>query len=142
VTPPGGAAAPPSPAGRRLPHGRAWSVGVRTVHLAGFSALVGGHVWGVEAERLLPALGLTLASGAALAGLELYQSLEWPFLAKGLVVIAKLGLLACVPFFWTARAPLLLAVLVLASVSAHMPARFRNYSVLARRVVTGAPPGG
>jgi len=120
----------------RLRHGRVWSIGLRTVHLAGFSALLGGHLWGVEAERLRPALGLTVASGAGLAGLELYQSLHWLFLAKGLVVVAKLVLLACIPFVWPHRVPLLLAALVLASVSAHMPARFRNYSVLTRRVVT------
>jgi len=126
--------------GRRVPYGRAWNVGLRTLHLMAFGALLGGHVFGVEPERLLSALGLTVATGASLVALELYQSLQWLVLVKGLVVLAKLGLLASVLLFWEARVPLLLAVVALASVGAHMPARFRNYSVLHRRVLGSETP--
>lgn len=115
-------------------------MGLRTLHLMAFGALLGGHVFGVEPQRLLPALGLTVATGASLVALELYQSLQWLVLVKGLVVLAKLGLLASVLFFWEARVPLLLAVVALASVGAHMPARFRNYSVLHRRVLGSETP--
>lgn len=118
---------------RRVPHARAWNVGFRTLHLMAFSVLLGGHFWNVEAELLLPALGITVASGAALMGLELYKTLHWCFLGKGLVVLGKLLLLLSVPLFWEVRAPLLFAVVVLASVGAHMPARYRNYSVIFRR---------
>lgn len=46
------------------------------------------------------------------------------------------------PFFWKARVPLLLGVVALSSVASHMPARYRNYSVLRRRVVTAEPRPG
>ncbi len=128
---------------RRLPHERAWNVAFRTLHLMAFGALLGGHVWAVSPERLVPALWLTVATGALLMGLELWKSVQWLFLGKGLAVLAKLGLLLCVPLFWEARVPLLLVVVALSSVAAHMPARYRNYSVLQRRVVTAEPdPGG
>lgn len=104
-----------------------------------FGILLGGHFWGVQAELLLPALGITFASGAALMGLEFYKSFYWLFLGKGLVVLAKLVLLLSVLLFWEARVPLLLAVVALASIGAHMPARYRYYSVLHRRVLEVEP---
>jgi hypothetical protein len=120
---------------RRVPHERAWNVGLRTIHLMAFGTLLGGHVWGVAPERLWPALGTTAASGLALVALELYRDLGWLFLGKGLVVLAKLLLLLTVPVFWEARVPILLLVVALASVGAHMPARYRMYSVRERRVI-------
>ena len=121
--------------GRRVPHERSWNVALRTVHLMAFALLLGGHAWEVEPGRLLPALWATVLSGAALMGLELRKGLEWVFLGKGLMVLAKLGVLLLVPVFWEARLPLLLVVVALASVGSHMPARFRNYSFLRRRIL-------
>lgn len=129
--------APDAP--RRVPHARAWNVALRTLHLMAFGILVGGHFWGVPAEPLYPALWITVASGAALMGLEIYQNAQWLFLVKGLAVLAKLVLLLLVPFFWEARVPILFAVVALSSVGAHMPARFRHYSVLHRRVLLAEP---
>ncbi len=125
---------------RRLRYGRAVNVALRTLHIGAFGTLLGGHVFGVQPERLIPALAVTVASGAGLVALELYQTVRWLVLAKGVVVLAKLALLACVPFFWEARVPILLAVIVLASASAHMPARFRNQPLLCRRGGAAAPP--
>ena len=95
---------------RRVPHARAWNVGLRTLHLMAFGVLLGGHFWGVQADLLYPSLAITVASGAALMGLELYQSAHWLFL-----------------------------VVAVASVGAHMPARYRHYSVLHRRVLLPEP---
>ena len=55
------------------------------------------------------------------------------------MVLAKLVLLLAVAVFWEARVPLLLTVVALASVGAHMPARFRHYSILERRVLLPEP---
>ncbi len=122
---------------RLLPGARAWSVGFRTLHLAAFGLLLGGHAFAVDAERLLPYLYLTLLSGLGLIALEIYVvGLYWLFLGKGLMVLAKLGLLLAVPFFWEQRLALLLLVVGIASVSSHMPSRYRHYSFLHRRVIT------
>jgi len=117
---------------------RGLSIALRTLHLASFGILLGGHAFAIEADRLLPALYLTIASGAGLIALEVYIiGLYWLFLGKGVMVFLKLAILLAVPSFWEYRLLLLLSVLVIASVGSHMPARFRHYSFLHRRVVQG-----
>jgi len=123
-----------------IPHERAWNVGLRTVHLMAFGLLLGGHAWEIEPVRLAGPLWVTILSGAALMGLELRKGLEWLFLGKGVMILVKLGLLLLVPIFWEARVPLLLAVVVIASIGSHMPSRFRYYSLLRRRVVLPDEP--
>jgi len=121
---------------RFLPASRAISIALRTVHLAAFGILLGGHAFGVEAEKLLPSLYLTILSGLGLMALEIYAvGLYWLVLGKGIMVLGKLALLLLIPFFWEARMVLLLLVVVIASVGSHMPAGYRHYSVLHRRVM-------
>ena len=121
---------------RFLPGARAWSITFRTLHLAAFGVLLGGHAFAVDAEKLLPSLWLTILSGIGLVALEVYASgLYWLFLGKGITVLVKLGILLAIPLFWEARVLLLLLVVGIASVGSHMPARFRHYSVLHGRVI-------
>ena len=121
---------------RYVPGTRAISIALRTLHLAAFGILLGGHVFGVEPEKLLLYLSLTILSGIGLIATEVYAvGLYSFFLGKGLMVLAKLGLLLAVPVFWEQRVALLLVVVVIASVGSHMPARYRHYSVLHRRVI-------
>ena len=121
---------------RFVPGTRAMSIALRTLHLAAFGILLGGHAFGVEAEKLLPYLYLTILSGIGLIATEVYAvGLYWFFLGKGLMVLAKLGLLLAIPVFWEQRVALLLVVVGIASVSSHMPARYRHYSILHRRVI-------
>jgi hypothetical protein len=106
------------------------------LHLASFGILLGGHVFAIEADRLLPALYLTIASGIGLMAIEVYViGLYWFFLGKGVMVFLKLALLLAIPYFWEHRVLLLLIVVTIASVSSHMPARYRHYSFLHGRVV-------
>ena len=115
---------------RRVPAHRALSVGLRTAHLATLAALLGGHLFDVDAARLLPWLYAAIASGASLMVLELLGSCAWLSTGKGLAVLVKLSLLAVVPWCWAWRVPILFVVVVLASVAAHMPRRFRHYQVI------------
>ena len=120
---------------RRLPHARAWNVGARTVHLAATGTLLGGHVFGAPAEALLPWLWVAIASGAVMLGVELYTSLDWLTQGGGLAVVLKLAMLCAVPFAWSARVPILFAVVAVAGIGAHMPGKYRHYSLLYGRVV-------
>lgn len=109
---------------------------MRTAHIAATSVLVGGHAFDVPAAHLYLALWLVIATGAVLIFLEAFSvAFKWVFQGRGLMVVAKLALLAVIPFAWSVRLPILLAVIVLASVGSHMPARFRYYSVMERRVL-------
>jgi hypothetical protein len=120
---------------RRLPHARAWNVGARTLHLAATGTLLGGHVFGVPADTLLPWLWAGIASGAVMFALELYTSFDWLTQVGGLAVLLKLALLCSIPFAWSARVPILFGVVVVAGIGAHMPGKYRHYSVLYGRVV-------
>jgi len=129
---------------RQIPGRRALSVAFRTAHLATFGVLLGGHVLGVEPARLTPFLVGTAVSGVLLVMLDLASTCEWVFEGRGLAVAAKLGILALVPWLWEQRVLLLLLVVVVASVGAHMPGRFRHRSFRrsggARRVPGAAAP--
>lgn len=121
---------------------RAWNIGFRTAHLATMAILLGGHAFDVEPSRLLPMLWCCVGSGAGLAALEAGPHLLWFHQLRGLVTLVKLALIGTVPFFFAYRLPILLVVLVLASVGSHMPARLRYYSVIYRTIIhCGSGPG-
>lgn len=109
------------------------NIALRTAHLTVFGILVGGHVFDVEPSRLLPFLLATIVTGAGLMVLELASTCAWLFMGKGVAILLKLVLLLMVPLFWEHRVALVVAVVVLASVSSHMPSRFRYYCFLSGR---------
>ena len=124
---------------RRVPAHRALSIAFRTAHLAAFGALLGGHVFDVEPARLLPFLVAAIVTGVALMALELASTFEWFLMGKGLAVLLKLVLLAVIPIFWNHRVPILLMVVAVASISSHMPSRFRHYRVRRGETVCTSP---
>jgi hypothetical protein len=115
---------------------RAWNIAVRTVHIGVTGALFGGHVFAVPAERLLPFLYLTILTGISLFVLELYPEWRRVFEVRTAMIAAKLSLLALIPWLWTCRVPILIVVILIASIGSHMPRRYRYYSLLDRRPVT------
>ena len=108
---------------------------LRTFHLAAFAALYGGHIYGVEAGRLEPALIATLTTGGVFLAFEVWRAPVWLIQLRGVLTFVKIALVAAVGVFWEARIVLLSLALALGAVSSHMPGRFRYYSVLHRRVV-------
>ena len=120
---------------RPVPAARILRTVLRTAHLIAAGALYGGHVYGVEAERLVPALAAVLATGGAFLGLEVYQSSIWLVQVRGVATLAKLAMVAAVALFWEYRVPLLTLAVIVGGVSSHMPGRWRYHSVLHGRVV-------
>jgi hypothetical protein len=118
---------------------------VRTAHIAAMGVLLGGHAFDLPRERLLLSLWLTIGTGVALALLEAGPSLLWLHQGRGLMTLAKLGLLCAVPFLWNhwhLRLIVMLAAVAIASIGSHMPARFRYYSVIHTKVIPcGTGPG-
>ena len=121
-------ARPPESCRSSIPHARAWNIALRTAHIAVIAVLVGGHAFDAPRGDLYPVLLASIGTGAALVFLEAFSvRLRWLVEGRGLLVLAKLALLALIPFAWSMRLPILLAVIVLASVGSHMPGRFRYY---------------
>lgn len=120
---------------RVIPQARVWNIAMRTAHIAVTGILLGGHVFDVAEERLRVFLYWCLGTGAALLFIEAYPHGRWLYQGRGLMVMLKLALLAVIPFMWDWRVPLLLVVVVLASVGSHMSSRFRYYSFVHGKVV-------
>jgi hypothetical protein len=121
---------------------RALNIGLRTAHIGAMGVLLGGHAFGVAPDRLLAALWLTIGTGGALAAAESGFRLLWLHQGRGFMTLAKLALLSLIPLAWDFRLPILLIVVVIASVGSHMPGRFRYYSVVYRKVIhDGCGPG-
>ncbi len=108
---------------------------LRTGHTIAFAALYGGHVYGVPAASLHPALAATVATGAALMVLEMYRTPLWPLQVRGVAAFVKLALVAAVALWWGWRLLFLTLALVIGAVVSHMPGRYRYYSLLHGRVV-------
>lgn len=121
---------------------RALNIALRTAHLGAMGVLLGGHAFDLAPARLGLALGWTVGTGVVLAAVEAEGSLLWLHQGRGVLTVLKIVLLGLVPLLWEGRFLVLLAVLALGAVGAHMPARYRYYSVLHRRVVPhGCGPG-
>ena len=109
---------------------RAGNIALRTAHIGVTGMLLGGHFFGIAAERLLPLLYLAILTGAALAAAELYPNWRGVFEVRSLVIASKVLLLCFVPLLWQYRVAILIVVLAMASAGSHMPRRYRHYSVL------------
>jgi hypothetical protein len=111
------------------------NIALRTAHIAAMGVLLGGHAFDVAPERLKPSLWLTIVTGLALVAVEAGPRLLWFHQGRGLMTLTKLALVCIVPLAWDYRLPIMLVVVAIASVGSHMPARFRYYSVVQRRVI-------
>ena len=132
-----------------LPAARLCKIALRTAHLMATSVLVGGYAFGAPGARLMPWLYGVIATGVAMTFYEAYPKLrpstptagvpgtplDFVFEGWGLLLLAKLALLALLPFAGRARLPVLLAAVAVASIGSHMPRRWRHYSLLHRRVM-------
>ena len=115
---------------RRIPYARVWSILFRTLHILAFSILVGGHAFNAPVDQLRPLLYLAIVSGVGMAFIEAYPTWQALFQGWGILVMIKLALLCAVPFAWSHRVAILVAVLVIGSVGSHMTKRLRHCAPL------------
>lgn len=115
----------------RQPQWLRWvRISCRSVHLVAIAGLVGGHVFDASKEQLLPWLGATLITGAALMGTYLYGSFTWIRQLRGLAMLSKLLLILLIPLVWDYRLWVLGAVILLSGYSSHMPGQIRDWAPL------------
>ena len=115
---------------RRFPGARAWQVGARTAHLAAMALVVGGVAAGRSANELALPVALTVASGLALLGIDLYKSGAVLVEGAGLATLLKLALVAAGALLPPVRPEAYLAAVVVAAVGSHMPKTWRHWSPL------------
>lgn len=126
---------------RPFPGIRSIRTTLRTAHLIAFGILYGGHVYGVAADRLWPALLATVGSGTALMSIEVYRMPLWLVQMRGVATLAKIALVAAVPALWSFRIALLTVAIVIGGIASHMPGRYRYYSIIHGRQVGGQESG-
>lgn len=125
---------------RRPRYGRAVNIALRTAHIGVTGVLCGGHVFGIPPQQLKSWLFGAIVTGGLLTAVEAFPHVHWLCQGRGLFVLAKLVLLSLIPWLWDYRVAILAAVVALASVGSHMPAKFRYYSVLHGRMLDGHKP--
>lgn len=135
-----GRASPP-PRSARVFRGQRWlKISLRTLHLLGTAGAGGGYLYGAPADAWLPWLWLTVTSGAALVGIEIWSDPGWLIQVSGLAILAKLALLGAAAHLPALAGWLLAAVIIISGVISHAPARVRHYSILHRRRIDRPRP--
>ena len=120
---------------RDFPFSRSVRIGLRTVHIFTSGTLLGGYIFEQPLTVLEPWLLGSIISGLLLFATDLYANASILFELSGLAVILKLVLLAILPLFWDARISLLVIILVIGSVSSHLPKRYRHRILCCRRFI-------
>lgn len=115
---------------RRLPWARPAQVVLRAAHVAAMGVVLGGLAFGVAGDRLHSAGVATVASGVLLLAVELLRSGAYLYTLAGALAFLKLALLGAGQAFPAVRFELYLAATLVASVGAHMNARWRHLSLL------------
>jgi hypothetical protein len=120
----------------RIFHGmRVVKIAARTVHIVAMALVLGGVAYAAPLSALELPIGLVIASGLLLLGLDLWKSGTWLTQGGGVAVLLKLASLGLGQWFPAARFEFHLAAATIASIGAHMPKSWRHWSFLHRRVL-------
>jgi hypothetical protein len=115
------------------PTRRFWNIAARTAHIIAAGGLFGGHACGASRSELTPWLHAVIATGLVLSALEVSPIATWWCEIRGAAVLVKVALLAAIPWFWAERVWILALAMIIASVGAHLPRRWRHFSLWHRR---------
>ena len=103
---------------------------LRSAHILSFGVLLGGHIFGIDRQDLLPWLWASIGTGALMMASYTLQKASWFRELYGLVVLAKIGILCLLLLepLWPLRVPILIFVLFVSSISSHMPGKYRYWT--------------
>jgi hypothetical protein len=111
-----------------LPYSRPCNIALRTAHIGVTGVLFGGHIFGIGIDQLRTWSYAAILTGVMLMILEAFPDWRYVLEGRGFMVLAKVLLLCLIPWFWDARVPLLVLVIILGSVGSHMPRRYRHFA--------------
>ncbi len=127
---------------RDFPFRRSMRTLLRTIHIFTSGILLGGLIFNQPVAILEPWLMGAVISGLFLMATDLHASFAVLCELRGMAVMVKILLLVLVPVFWEARVHLLIAALVIGSVSSHMPKRYRHKVLLFQNYIVPDQRGG
>jgi len=123
--------------GRHFPGQRWVTITLRSLHLLGVAGLGGAFLYRAPESAWAPYLWLAVASGGAMAALQVWTNGVWLIQVRGLAIMFKLGLLALGAWAGVWRPGVLVAVIAISGVISHAPGNVRYFSFLhGRRIET------
>jgi hypothetical protein len=126
---------------RSFPGRRGVKILLRAVHVLCAGTLTAAYLLEVEGAR--PAwLVATVLSGLAILALDLHESASFLLQVRGVVVLAKIALLAALPALGGSGAWLLVPLLLASVIFSHAPSKLRYLVLVGRGRVRGAETRG
>jgi hypothetical protein len=117
-------------------------VGLRAAHVLCAAGLLGAVLFQVEDARGDPWLQAALLTGALVLLIDLHESCAFLLQVRGVVVLAKLGLLAALPALGAARPWVLSGLLLISVVFSHAPSEVRHRMLVAEGRIRGGRSRG
>jgi hypothetical protein len=131
---------PPEP--RSFPGRRAVKMLLRAAHVLCTGILAGGVILGAAAALQEPWLFASIGTGLLILGLDLHESGVFLLQVRGLVVTAKIAVLAAWPLFEGYHGWVLAALIAMSVLVSHATSKIRYFVVLGRGRLRGAETKG
>ncbi|UJF22738.1 hypothetical protein [Shewanella sp. OMA3-2] len=111
--------------------------GLRALHIIGVVGAGGGILLHVDQSLWLPYWLITMTTGLLLMTWEIIRDWQWLIQLKGLLTLAKVGLLFLLLPFTDWQVEIITLLVLLSVIVSHGPAGLRHYSVVHRKVIHG-----
>ena len=120
---------------------RGLKISLRAAHVLGAGVFAGGVVFGIDSDQLEPWLQLLVIAGVLVLALDVIESPAFLIQTKGVVVLAKLAILAGIVVSGEAEW-LLAPILFVSVVSSHAPSAVRHRVLVFGDRVRGSSSNG
>lgn len=116
---------------------RLTKTGLRALHIIGVVGAGGGILLQVDKSLWLPYWIITMTTGTLLMSWEIIRDWHWLIQLKGILTLAKVGLLFLLIPFADWQIEIITTLVLLSVIVSHGPAGLRHYSVVHRKVIHG-----
>ncbi len=120
---------------RDLPFRLAIRISFRTLHILSVGVLLGGHIFNIPVLTLEPWLWGAIITGTLILLTDLHSSFAVLIELRGVAILVKIALLLLIPFFWEQRVEILIFILIIGSVSSHLPKRYRHKLLIKHDII-------
>jgi hypothetical protein len=127
---------------REFPARRWVKMVLRAAHVLGAGVLCGSYLLGATDDQRMPWLLAAAISGLLILLLDLHESGAFLLQVRGLVVLAKIGILAALPYLGPYAGWVLAGVVMVSVVSSHASSKVRYFVVLGGGGIRGAETKG
>lgn len=122
---------------RHFPGQRWVNITLRSLHLLGVAGVGGAFLYRAPESAWTPYLWLVVATGSAMAVLQVWTNGVWLIQVRGLAIMLKLVLLALAAWAGAPRFSFFIIVIAVSGVIAHAPGNVRYFSLWhGRRIET------